>query len=640
MARAVDYRRPGYNSYLVLRNRRRAWSELENHLFLDLVIVVVAASLGGMAARLARAPVVLGYLAVGMVIGPHVLEVIENVETVRTLAEIGVILLVFTIGIEIAFRDIYQLGKVVLIGGILQIGITTGAMIPIGLLLGFDFQTSLLLGMIVSLSSTMVVLKTLSDRGELHSLHGRLLVGFLLVQDLAFVPMIALLPVFGRSGSSVLEEAGFGLLKAVLLLVAVVVLGTKAVPWAMARITRLGSREVFILMVVATAFSIAALTEYVGLSAALGAFVAGLLLSESDFGHRALTEVTPLRDVFAALFFASLGMLTDPGFVSAEWVSVVAVIGAVLVFKFVVTAVIVRGFGYLPNTAMLSGVGLGQIGEFSFILAAGALSLGVVDQDFHSLVVVSAVLTMVIAPALIAGSSIAVTALSRRLRVLRPYRIGNDHAEERPPHLYGHVIICGLGRVGTLVATALRDYDVPFIAVDLDPYTLEHWQNEGYYTVQGSSGSVEVLTAARIHQAAILVITTGDPVSVWVTAQHARQLQPDLDIVARVHWREEGERLQELGVQEVVWPQMEAGLEILRHSLYRYRTPRDEVDDFVDNLRSHLSFSVHTEVEDLLPPEGTGAPHDGTAHDVEELHEAGHVVNDPEEVPEPGRAGD
>ena len=524
----------------------------------------------------------------------------------------------FTIGIEIAFRDVYRLGKVVLIGGVLQIAVTAGAMIPVGFLLGFSIQTSLLLGLVVSLSSTMVVLKTLSDRGELHSLHGRLITGFLLVQDLAFVPMIAVLPALDGTGASVLQEAGIGLLKAAVALVAVVALGTRAVPWVMDRIARLGSREVFILMVVATAFAIAALTEYIGLSAALGAFVAGLLLSESDFGHRALTEVTPLRDVFAALFFASLGMLTDPGFLASEWVSVAVVSGAALALKFVVTAVIVRGFGYLPNTALLSGVGLGQIGEFSFILVAGALTLGVVDQEFHTLVVVSAVLTMAVTPALIAGGSMTVSALSQRLRALRPYRIGYDRAEERPPHFYGHVIICGLGRTGALVASAMQDYDVPFIAVDVDPYALEPWQNEGRYTVQGSSGSAEVLTAARIQQAAILVITTGDPVSVWVTAQHARQMQPDLDIVARVHGRREGERLQELGVREVVWPEMEAGLEILRHSLYRYRTPRDEVDDFVENLRNHLSFSVHTEVEDVLPPEGIG-PASDSSHTPDEV---------------------
>ncbi len=588
---------------------------VDDNLFLDLAIVVVAAFLGGVGARLMRAPAVLGYLALGMIIGPHVLEIVENVDTVQTLAEIGVVLLVFTIGIEISFRDIYELGRVVLIGGILQILATSWLMVPIGLLLGFNFQNSLLLGMVVSLSSTMVVLKTLSDRGELHSLHGRVLTGFLLVQDLAFIPMIAILPALNGGGAAVLEETGLGLIKATAVLLGMVLLGTKVVPWVMDRITRLGSREIFILTVVATAFALAALTDYIGLSAALGAFVAGLLLSDSDFGHRALSEVAPLRDIFAALFFASLGMLTDPMFVVEHYINVLSIIGSVIVLKFVITTVLVRGFGYLPNTAVLSGLGMTQIGEFSFILVAAALTLGVVDQEFHSLVVVSAVLTMAVAPTFIGGGTWAVGSLSQRVRLLRPYRLASSRAEERPPHLTGHVIICGLGRVGSLVAQALQEYQVPFIGIDLDPRILNHWRTQGHFTIQGSSGSVEVLTAARVQQAGILVISTGDPVSAYVTAQHALQLQPDLDIVARVHWRDEGERLQALGVGEVVWPQMEAGLEILRHSLYRYRKPRDEVDAFVDRLREHLSFTLTEDVEDILPPEGIGpAPDSPTSN--------------------------
>jgi CPA2 family monovalent cation:H+ antiporter-2 len=589
---------------------------VDDNLFLDLAIVVVAAFLGGVGARLMHAPAVLGYLVLGMIIGPHVLEIVENVETVQTLAEIGVVLLVFTIGIEISFRDIYELGRVVLIGGILQILATAWLMVPIGLLLGFNFQNSLLLGMVVSLSSTMVVLKTLSDRGELHSLHGRVLTGFLLVQDLAFVPMIAILPALNGGGSEVLQETGLGLLKATSVLLGMVLLGTKVLPWVMDRITRLGSREIFILTVVATAFALAALTDYIGLSAALGAFVAGLLLSESDFGHRALSEVAPLRDIFAALFFASLGMLTDPMFVMDNYVNVLSIIGSVIVLKFIITTVLVRAFGYLPNTAVLSGLGMTQIGEFGFILVAAALTLEVVDQEFHSLVVVSAVLTMAVAPTFIGGGTWAVNSLSHRVRLLRPYRLASNKSEERPPHLSGHVIICGLGRVGSLVAQALQEYQVPFIAIDLDPRITNHWRSQGHFTIHGSSGSVEVLTAARVQQAGILVISTGDPVSAYVTAQHALRLRPDLDIVARVHWRDEGERLQALGVGEVVWPQMEAGLEILRHSLYRYRKPRDEVDEFVGRLREHLSFTLTEDVEDILPPEGIGSAPELPATDL------------------------
>ena len=580
---------------------------LESHLFVDLVTVVIAAFLGGVVARALRAPAVLGYLAMGMIIGPYVagrtgdewlhFATVADVETVHKLAEIGVVLLVFAIGIEISFRELMSLGKVIIVGGILQIGITAAALTPIGVFLGFDMSTAIILGMVGALSSTMVVLKTLTDRGEIHSLHGRLLTGFLLMQDLVFILMIAMLPAMDGSGGavSVLKEAGWGVLKTVVVIGGVALLGIKVMPLVLSRITLLGSREVFVLMVVALVFAISGLTNFVGLSAALGAFVAGLLLSESDIGHWALAEVAPLRDVFAALFFASLGMLTDPVFIVHNYAEVLAVIGAAVVVKFIVTAVIVRISGYLPSTALLTGVGLGQIGEFSFILVAGALALGVVEQSFHSLIVVSAVLTMAAGPPVITGGTKLISVLSGRFRVLRPYRIGDPHGEERPRQMFGHVVICGLGRVGSLVAQEMREHNVPFTVVDLDPRTLDEWRASGYHTVLGSSDREEVLRAARVPQAGMLVVTTGDPVSVEMTAYRALQLQPELDIVARVRARSEGEDLQKMGVQEVVWPEMEAGLEIVRHSLSRYQTPDYEVDRVIYQLRERLSFVVSDE---------------------------------------------
>ena len=528
-------------------------SHLESQLFVDLVTVVIAAFLGGAAARVLRAPPVLGYLAMGMIIGPYVagrsgdewlhFATVADVETVHKLAEIGVVLLVFAIGIEISFRELLSLGKVIVIGGILQITVTGALLTPIGLLLGLDLTTAIILGMVGALSSTMVVLKTLTDRGEIHSLHGRLLTGFLLMQDLVFILMIAMLPALDGSGGAagVLWEIGSGVLKTVVIIGGVALLGIKVMPHIMSRITLLGSREVFVLMVMAIVFAISGLTNFVGLSAALGAFVAGLLLSESDIGHWALAEVAPLRDIFAALFFASLGMLTDPVFIITHWGDVLAVIGAAVVIKLIVTAIIVRTAGYLPNTALLTGVGLGQIGEFSFILVAGALALGVVDQDFHSLIVVSAVLTMAAGPPMISWGSQMVNVFSRRFRVLSPYRIGDPHSEERPRQTFGHVVVCGLGRVGSLVAQELRQHNVPFSVIDLDPRTLNEWRANGYHTILGSSDREEVLRAARVPQAGLLVITTGDPVSVEMTAHRALQLQPELDIVARVRARSEGE---------------------------------------------------------------------------------------------------
>ncbi len=582
---------------------------IEGGLFTDLVVIFAAAAGGGLAARLLRLPALLGYIALGILIGPDVLEFVDDPERVETFANLGVILLLFAIGIEISFREIYQLTRVVVGAGVIQIVLTASAVYPLGLyVLDLGHEEAAVLGLVAALSSTMVVMKTLSDRGELHSLHGRILTGILLIQDLAFVPIIALLPAL--SGEDFLTDLGFGLLKAVILLGLMIILGSKGIPWLLARITGLGSREIFIVTVVAITFVSAAATESLGLSAALGAFVAGLLLSETDFGHRALSEVVPLRDTFSALFFVSLGMLTDPSFLADNLDLVLPLVGSIILMKFVITTFLVRGFGFLPHTSVLTGLGMGQIGEFSFILVGSATALGIVTQDFLTLTVVSAVITMALTPLILAGGSQAVDRLGNRVAILRPHRLSSQSAEDQVPPMYGHAIVCGLGRVGHLVAEELTEHKVPIIGIDLDPYVVAEWKNSGHQVIHGSSDSETVLDVARVKHARLMVISVGDPIAAWLTAQHALRIAPDLDIVARVHWRDEGERFQELGVQEVVWPQMEAGLEILRHSLYRFHTDPSEIENLVANLRDHLSFGESDGLEAMIERESGYVPID------------------------------
>ena len=551
---------------------------IEGGLYTDLVVIFAAAAGGGLAARLLRLPALLGYIALGILIGPGVFEFVDDPERVETFANLGVILLMFAIGIEISFREIYQLTRVVVGSSIVQIVLTASAVYPLGIyVLDLSSAEAAVLGLVAALSSTMVVLKTLSDQGELHSLHGRILTGILLIQDLAFVPIIALLPAL--SGDDFLSDLGFGLLKAGVLLGLMVILGSKGTPWLLGRITALGSREIFIVAVVAITFVSAAATESLGLSAALGAFVAGLLLSETDFGHRALSEVVPLRDTFAALFFVSLGMLTAPEFLVDNLDLVLPLVGCIILVKIVVTAAMVRSFGFMPRTSVLTGLGMGQIGEFSFILVGSATTLGIVTQDFLTLTVVSAVITMALTPLMLAGGTQAVNRLGHRVAFLSLHRLGSKSSEEQIPPMRGHAIVCGLGRVGHLVADELTEHNVPIIGIDLDPYVVAEWKNLGRQVIHGSSDSETVLEVARVQDARLMVISVGDPMAAWLTAQHALRIAPDLDIVARVHWRDEGERFQELGVQEVVWPQMEAGLEILRHALYRFHTDPSEYDE-------------------------------------------------------------
>ena len=582
---------------------------LEGGIFTDLVVIFAAAAGGGLAARMLGMPVLLGYIALGILIGPDVFHFVDDPERVQTFANLGVILLLFAIGIEISFREIYQLTRVVLGAGLVQIILSAAAVYPLGrYALGMNSEEAAVLGLVAALSSTMVVLKTLSDRGELHSLHGRILTGVLLIQDLAFVPMIALLPAL--SGGNFPADLGVGLLKAGVLLGLMAVLGGKGIPWLLGRITALGSREIFIVTVVAVTFVSAAATESAGLSAALGAFVAGLLLSETEFGHRALSEVVPLRDTFAALFFVSLGMLTDPGFLVDNLDRVLPLVGAIIFVKIAVTAILIRSFGFLPHTSLLTGLGMGQIGEFSFILVASATSLGIVTQDFLSLIVVSAVITMALTPLFLAGGSLAVNRLGHRVAFLRPNRVDAGRSEEQVSSMRGHAIVCGLGRVGHLVANELAQHNVPIVGIDLDPYVVAAWKELGHQAIHGASDSETVLEIAGVKYARLMVISVGDPVAAWVTAQHAIRVAPDLDIVARVHWREEGERFQKLGVREVVWPQMEAGLEMLRHSLNRYHTDPSEVEALVADLRSHLSFGESDGLEAMVERERGDVPLD------------------------------
>ncbi len=565
---------------------------IESGLFTDIVVLFLAAFVGGLTARSLRLPILLGYMGMGMVIGPHALGAIGDVETVQTLAEFGVILLLFAVGIEVSFSDLRRAGRAAVLIGLAQIAATVGIAYPVGILMDWSHGQAVVFGMVVALSSTLVVLKTLTDRGELGSVHGRVLTAILLVQDLAFVPMIAVLPALKGDGSAFLTDLGLGVLKASAVLGLMALLGRRAIPWLLRRVSYLGSRELFLLTVVAITFTTAAITSQVGLSAAVGAFVAGLVLSESDFGYRALSEVIPLRDAFSAVFFVSLGMLVDLAFVSQHLGQVLVVVALAVLVKFILTVGLARAFGYLPYAATLTGLGMVQIGEFSFILADAAADLGIVDQDFLSLIVASAVLTMAVTPPLIAAGSASVVAMSHRFRFLYPYRLGDEKAEQRSPPLSGHVVICGLGRVGSLVAEALAEHQIPLALIDLDPRVAARWRERKHFVIYGSGSSETVLRAARVGHARLMVLSTGDTRVAEAAVQHALRMNPGLDVVARVHSRGDGERLQRLGAGEVVWPEMEGGLEMLRHSLRSYDTDSRQVDGLVDRLRDHLSFDT------------------------------------------------
>ena len=558
----------------------------ELSLLTSMAIVLGIALIGGMAVRLIRLPVILGYLLSGIVIGPHALGVIRDVGEVETLATIGVALLMFTLGIEFSLKALRRVGKVAVFGGAAQIVATAALGLMVGWLLGWPIREAILFGLFISLSSTIIVLKTLMDRGELGSPHGRVMLGILLVQDLSVVPMMVILPSLGESGTALLGVLGWAILKAVLFLGAIIVLGFWVLPWFMRRVAGVRSRELFLLTVVCLCLGTAFGAYHVGLSFALGAFVAGLIVSESDYAHQALADIRPLRDIFAVLFFVSLGMLIDPSFIAAHPGEVVAVVTTIVLGKFVITSLVPRVFGYSGKTVLFVGSGLFQIGEFSFVLAALALKLEIISNDLYSLTLTAAVITMLLTPFAMGLTSGLYHRLIQRERVARFFAARLDPgALEEGKQLSRHVVICGYGQVAKNLGRVLERRKFSYLVIDIDPRVIDAAREGGIPCVYGDASNPEILAQAELERARVLVVTFPDPIATKLAVENARRINPRLDVVARIHGDEDAEVLRKLGVAELVRPELEAGLEIIRHTLHRFGLTTQEILYIVNTLR-------------------------------------------------------
>ncbi len=367
----------------------------ETRFFIDLGLLLLAALAGGALAQFLKQPLIVGYILGGIIIGPFTPgPTISDPHIFRLFAEIGVVLLLFSIGIEFSLGELFSAGKVALYGAPVGIALIVLCAIPFGTLLGWPLTQTLVVGAAVSVASTMVLLKFLLERGELNSLHGRVIVGISLVEDLAVVAMTILLPVLGSSGEDRALAFARGLIVAVLILVPLLWLARRVMPRLLLRVAETRNMELFMLVVVAIALGTAALTAHLGLSLALGAFLAGLVISESEFAHDALARLLPMRDVFVAVFFVSIGMLVRPASLVAEWLTVLALILIVTVVKFMVWSGIVRLAGYGSRTAILAGLGLTQIGEFSYILAGVGRTHGLINTPVYDAILATSLVTI------------------------------------------------------------------------------------------------------------------------------------------------------------------------------------------------------------------------------------------------------
>jgi len=552
----------------------------------NMAIVLGLALVAGLVANRAKLPVILGYLVCGIIVGPNVLGLVEDVEDVETLATIGVVLLMFTLGLEFSLKTLRQIGAIAVFGGIAQILCTIVLGLGIGFLFDLGLTESIIFGFFIALSSTIIVIKTLMDRGELSSPHGRIMVGILLVQDLSVVPMIAILPSLDDVSMAVLGDMGWAVGKAVAILAVVLALGFWGLPWFMKRVALERSRELFLLTIVCLCFGAGFATYNLGLSVALGAFLAGLLISESEYSHQALADIRPLRDVFAVLFFVSLGMLADPGFVADNPGEVVGVVGLVVLGKFTIVAVIPWRFGYRAKTSLFVGTGLFQIGEFSFILAALALEEDLISADLYDLTLATAFITIFLTPFALGFVSKLYYRVTQTARLTGEYDDDPKLDEsDSSTLLKNHVVICGYGRVARHLGRVLEHRDFTYLIIDIDPRVIDSARERGIPCIFGDASHPEVLARAGLERAKVLVIASPDPIATEFIVKNALKINHRLNIIARVHRDEDTEDLMRLGVAEVVRPEVEAGLEIIRHTLHRFGLSPQEIRLIVNRLR-------------------------------------------------------
>jgi monovalent cation:H+ antiporter-2, CPA2 family len=549
----------------------------------DIALILVAALLGGLVAQRLGLPLVLGYILAGVAVGPNTGgPTVSSVHDIELLAEIGVALLLFTIGLHFSLDELAPVRRVALAGTAAQLALTIAFGYGLGRLLGFGWQEAAWFGALLSLSSTAVVLKSLSEQGVMGTLSSRVILGMLIVQDLAVVPLIILLPELGSIGAG-LSELGAAVLRAAVFLAVMVIFGRRILPWLMARVAAWGSRELFLLSVVAVGLGVGYATYLFGLSFAFGAFVAGMVLSQSDYSHQALADVEPLRDVFAMLFFVSVGMLLDPAFLLRNAGTVALVILLVFVVKGLVFAGTVRAFGYGNIIPFAVGLGLFQVGEFSFLIAGVGLDAGTISGRSYSIMLTTAVVTMALTP----FTTRLAPVLYGRWRERFPKEAMSTFNLPQTG-LRDHVLIAGYGRVGSFVARLLARLGQPFGVVDSNPGRADEARDSGYAVVYGDAATEPVLEAAGVRRARLVIVTVPDPVGARLVVERARSMNPNVHVVARAATVEHLEELGRLGVYEAVHPESEAGLELGRQALSHLGVAVGDVERFADEVRREL----------------------------------------------------
>jgi monovalent cation:H+ antiporter-2, CPA2 family len=553
-------------------------------LLVHLVTALGAALVGAAVALRLRQPLIVGYILAGIAIGPFTPGIIGETEAIAGLAEIGIIFLMFVIGVQLSLRELLRASRIAVVGGLLQIAAMIGIGYLVGRALGWSHVAAFAFGAVISNSSSTVLGKILSDRGELDSRHAQLGLAWSSVQDISTVAIVAILA-FATPGSvGVAPLLG----KAALFFFVLVPLSVWVLPWLLRHATALRNREFFALAVVTLALAMAGGASLLGVSLALGAFLTGIVVGESDLAHRVLGDVIPVRDIFSGIFFVSIGMLLDPAFLLHAWPLVLVTVALIVVVKGAVTAALARWLGCSARLAVLLGAGLAQSAEFSFLLARIGLESGALTTQIFNLLLGATVVTILLSPAVSRlGPALLRNVQARRRRPGAPAAEEPDAAA--PPALAHHAIVCGHGRVGSLVCALLEQHGKPFAVIEEDLRIVEALRARGVTAVVGDAGSPEVLDRAHLRTAHLLVLCVPEQMAVRRALEHARAVNQAATVLARTHSYEDRAFLQAHGAEQAVIGEMELALELGRRALERLGVEGDAAERSLAEARRTLA---------------------------------------------------
>jgi len=550
-----------------------------------------------------KLPTIIGFLITGILVGPSALSLVKADHDIEVMAEIGIILLLFIIGLEFSLKTLAAIKKAVLLGGFFQVGLTI--LVPTIALHFFDFSfaEALFMGFLLALSSTAIVLKMLSERNEINTPHGKIALAILIFQDIIVVPMMLFTPLIAGESENIWVSLSFLLIKAIGVIVIVIISARYLVPKLLYVVAKTKSQELFILTIIAICIATAIMTSYVGLSLALGAFMAGLIISESEYSHQAIANVLPFREIFTSIFFISIGMLLDLGFLTTHILPIVGLTILVLLVKFLIASGAGLILKYPPRTSFTAGLILFQVGEFAFVLSKVGIDYGLLSGDSYQYFLAVSIITMAITPFVIPKADWIVCKLLN-LPISKPIyrlsdRLGPNVSEDGHTELEDHLVIIGYGINGRNVARAARFADIPYVIIELNADTVKEERSKGESIFFGDASGIHILEHANIRQARIVVVAISDSESTKKIISNIRTLNQSVYLIIRTRFVKDIEENILLGADEVIPEEFETSIQIFSRVLRRFYVPLDDIQTLINDIRDDNYDFLRPEDHDL-----------------------------------------